>query len=104
LRHHAHLGQHRQERMQTRLESLLGIAHGHALLMAVLVQQARGIQIQGVAFVAAGQPIQAPPPQGTETTQIGPAEAKPAKNRESTGWLATRRMPKSSGTSGSRRR
>jgi hypothetical protein len=33
-----------------------------------------------------------------------PAEVKPPKNRDNTDALATRRMPSSSGTTGSRRK
>ncbi len=58
--------------MQTRLESLFGVPHGHALLMPVLMQQARGVQVQRVTTWATGQPIQTPAPEGTEAPQVGP--------------------------------
>ncbi len=39
LRHQPHFRDHRQQRMQARLESPLGVTDGHPFLLAVLVQQ-----------------------------------------------------------------
>jgi len=79
LRHQPHLRDHRQQRMQARLESPLGITDGHPRLMAIFVQQPRRIQIQRVTFLAAGQPVQTPAPQRTETAQIGARRIKTLK-------------------------
>ena len=79
LGHPPHLGDHRQERMQTRFDPLLGVAAGHALLLAVLVQESGRIQIQRVALLAAGQPVQAPVPERTKATQVGPRRIEPLK-------------------------
>jgi len=76
LRHQAHLRNHRQQRMQTRLESLPGVTDRHAFLMAVLVQEPRRIQVQRAAIFGAGQSVQTPMPQRTETPQIGPRRIK----------------------------
>jgi hypothetical protein len=76
LRDQTHLGQHRQQRVQTRLESRPRVTDGHALLMAVLVQEPRRIQVQRVTFPGAGQPIQAPVPESPETAQILPRRIK----------------------------
>jgi hypothetical protein len=57
LRHQPHFGQHRQQRMQARLESQPSVTGRDAFLMAVLVQESGRIQIQRVAFLATGQPI-----------------------------------------------
>ncbi len=48
-------GQRREQRSMTRLESLPGVTDGHALLMAVLVQQGPRIQIQRVTIFERGQ-------------------------------------------------
>lgn len=39
----------------TRLEPCPGVTHGHARLMAVVMQQRPGVQIQSVAFTQRGQ-------------------------------------------------
>jgi hypothetical protein len=71
LRHQPHLGQHRQQRRQTRLESLPGVTDGHARLMAVLIQQSRRIQVQRITRRDAGQPVLPPRPQRSEAPQLG---------------------------------
>src|ERR1035438_10525762 len=65
--------------MQTGLDPLPGIPARHARLLAVLVQPPRGIQIQRVTFLRAGQPIQAPMPERTKATQIVSRRSEPLK-------------------------
>ena len=77
LRHEPHFGQHRQQRMQAGLDALLGVAAFDAFLLAVLVQEPRGIQIQRVAVLLAGQPIHAPMPERTEAAQVVARRGEP---------------------------
>lgn len=56
--------------MQARLEARARVTGAHALLVAVLVQQPRGVQIERVALPPGRQPFQRPPPQRTETPQV----------------------------------
>src|ERR1039458_2929408 len=69
-RHQPHLAQDREQRMQTGLEAEPRVAGAHAVLMTVLVQQPRRIEIERVAALARGQPVQTPSPQRTETRQV----------------------------------
>lgn len=64
------LGQHRQERRQTRLEAQPRVPRGHALLMAALVQEPGRIQIQRVAARPGTEPLQPPAPERTEGGEI----------------------------------
>jgi hypothetical protein len=70
LRHQPRLGQHRQQRMQTGFDSLFGVTARHPFLLAVLVQQPCGIQIQRVTFLVAGEPVQTPLPKWTKAAQV----------------------------------
>jgi hypothetical protein len=56
--------------MQTRFESVFGVAHPHALLPAVRMDQAGGVQIERVAVLARGQPGQTPTPQRLKAGQV----------------------------------
>jgi len=51
LYHQAHFGQHRQQRIQTRLEPPRRVPDRHAFLMPVFVEQPRRVQVQRVAPV-----------------------------------------------------
>lgn len=70
LRDQPHLGPHRHERMQTWLETLPRVTHGDAMLMAVLMQEPGGVEIERVTFFAAGQPHHAPLPEPAKAAQM----------------------------------
>ena len=56
---------------------MFGVTALHPFLFAVLVQEPRGIQIQRVAFLLAGQPIQSPRPERTKATQVVARRSEP---------------------------
>src|SRR5678816_3165300 len=59
--------------MQTRLDAVRRVACFHALLMTVLVQQPRRIQVERIASGSRRELLQTPPPQRPETPQVGPS-------------------------------
>jgi hypothetical protein len=78
VRDQGHLGQGRHDRPVTGLEALAGVAHAHALLMTVLVDQGERVQIQRVALRAGRQFLHRPAVQAGE----GLAGAAPAPGEE----------------------
>ncbi len=93
LRDELCLLEHREQRVQARLQAHAGVAHAHAFLAAVLVQERGGserseiakgrslcpqgqrrrelaIEVGGVAAFAAGQPLHAPAPERPEAAQV----------------------------------
>src|SRR5437867_3022621 len=77
--HQPHLAQDRQQRMQARFGSHSRVAHFHPLLMSILVQQTRRVQIQGIASGPAGQTFQTPAKEWAKTAQVASRTGEPLK-------------------------
>ncbi len=74
--------------MQTRFGAQARIADLDPFLMTVLVQQSGGIQIQRIAAGPAGQPFQAPAPEGAEGGQIFPGRVEALEKAGEAGLAA----------------
>jgi hypothetical protein len=73
-----HVAYLRRDSMAPELIGVRRIA-SHTLLMSVLVQETRGVQIQRVALFGTGQLVETPMPESTETPQIGSRRIKTLK-------------------------
>jgi hypothetical protein len=73
------LGQHRQERMEAWLEAQTGVTHFDAFLVAVLVEQRGGVQVEGVTLAAQRQALHRPAPQRHKAGETLAQAAKTGK-------------------------
>ena len=74
--HETHLAQHRQQRC-SKAGAHPCVAHRHPILLSILMQQARRVQIQCIASRTAGQTLQTPSKQPAKTAQIASRTGEP---------------------------